>query len=129
MAGLIDCATELLLEIYQFLDSIDDALHLAQSSKCLYAIYDTHRFHILKTIIVSTNSPDVTKIKRTYGFEVAWLTISSSLQAFMPTILNSAISKKFLNPSLLIILPAVRMHLANYIHLRLSLNGVYVQNP
>ncbi|KAF2181213.1 hypothetical protein K469DRAFT_638382, partial [Zopfia rhizophila CBS 207.26] len=54
MAGLLDCATELLLDIYRFLDNIDDALHLARCSKRIYTVFDTHRFQIMKSIIVNT---------------------------------------------------------------------------
>ena len=55
MAAFPDFATELLLEIYMQLDNIDDVLHLARSSKALYAVFDAYRFAILKSVIVSVN--------------------------------------------------------------------------
>ena len=56
MAGLSNIVTELLLGILQRLDSIDDALHLAQCSKRNYAVSGIHRFLIMKAIIVRTKS-------------------------------------------------------------------------
>jgi hypothetical protein len=53
MAALSGIAIELLLDIYQSFDNIDDVLHLARCSKLLYTVFDTYRFQILKSVIVS----------------------------------------------------------------------------
>jgi hypothetical protein len=53
MAALSGIAIELLLDVFQRFDNIDDVLHLARCSKHLYTVFDTYRFQILKSVIVS----------------------------------------------------------------------------
>jgi len=88
-----NCATELLIDVYLHLDNIDDALHLARCSKRINAVYETHRLHILKSIIVSGNSRPATAVYRIRSSKDFWLTVSSSLPAPTLTMLNSAITK------------------------------------
>jgi hypothetical protein len=54
LLGLTDLPTELLLCVYQSLDDIDDALHLARSCRRLYRVFNdpANRHGILKSIIV-----------------------------------------------------------------------------
>ena len=54
MSMLIDCTPELIINIYQCLDNIDDALHLARCCRHTHAVFETHRLFILKSIIVSS---------------------------------------------------------------------------
>lgn len=88
MAELLDCANELLVEIYQSLDNIDDALHLARCSKRMYAVFDTSRFHIMKSIIVSIISQAMAYLQ--LCLHLAYY--NSSLPAFIPTTLCSVTS-------------------------------------
>ena len=51
---ILELPVEVLLLIYQSLNDIDDALHLARTCKQLYAIFDSpsSRVNILRCIIV-----------------------------------------------------------------------------
>jgi F-box-like len=58
MPGLRDLPAELLLHVYQLLDDIDDALHLARTCNRLYRVFNdpTNGRGILKSIIVRYRS-------------------------------------------------------------------------
>lgn len=59
MTQLTDLPTELLLNIYEQLENIDDALHLARSCKLMYEVLDPqgHRLSVFSHIIVSPSQP------------------------------------------------------------------------
>ncbi|KAJ4356520.1 uncharacterized protein N0V89_004554 [Didymosphaeria variabile] len=98
MAELHDLSTELLLNIYELLDSIDDALHLARGSKHLHAVYETHRSDTTPdssrpSIEVFEQCCNATKITRVQVWDIVarW----QGLRAFQHLYVDSKVNAKF----------------------------------
>jgi len=132
MAGLQNCATELVLDIYLQLDNIDDALHLGRCSRRLNAIFNRHRFRILKSIIVSTStSPTSSDYSQSYlPLRKRLLTIGSSTPTFTYTMSCSVISKMLFRTFLQNILAMTMIpHLPNCVQHRLISKNACIQPP
>jgi hypothetical protein len=61
--GSSNCATELTLGIFLLLDNIDDALHLARSSRQLNTIFERYKYDIAWNIVVRVISRDYVSLE------------------------------------------------------------------
>ncbi|KAF2142281.1 uncharacterized protein K452DRAFT_297606 [Aplosporella prunicola CBS 121167] len=79
MARLLDCPTEILLDVFGHLRNIDHVIQLALACSRLYRVFDNNRIEIVKRVILHS---DVHK------YDVALCHFNDTFQAFSSTQLN-----------------------------------------